>query len=443
MNWSALPYVVAISLLICAFASTARRHYSPAAGLWLIAWLMIALHFIASLFNDLPGGWGARADTFAVISLTWAGVLFQVAVIPYRKESSSRWMMFALLAANTLYLTLLLTDQPRWMWTIAALFYGIGPLAITLISLRTCNSKYRWTTLGLNIALSAFLLVFQNRPENGGYLALSAVMVVVFIDCSFKFFFAYRRATAGAFITIAGFITWASVFALGPTLFYFFPKAHVEAEVWNLPKYIVAVGMILLLLEDQIEHNKHLALHDALTGLPNRRLFEDRLTSALDRARRTNTQTALLIVDLNRFKNVNDTLGHHVGDLLLERVGSICQGRIRRSDTVARTGGDEFSVILEEPTSRADAENVSQSLIKLLKEPLQLDGHTVQIGASIGIAVFPDDAADMEALCVAADLRMYENKHGGASKVSTVRSRSRSELGKLDQPAQVQTFETE
>ena len=411
MNWSVLPDLVAIALLICAFASTARRNYSPTASMWLIAWLMIALHFLSALFTDLPGVWGALAQILNVVALTWAGVLFQTAVIPYRKEPSSRLMMFMLLTANTLYLILLFTSQPRWTWTMAAALFGLGPLAITLFALRRCNSMYRWTTVTVNLLLSVFLLVFQNRPGNGPYLAMNAVMVAVFLDCAVKFFFAYRRATAGAFITIAGFTVWSSIFALGPALFYFYPQIHVEAEVWNLPKFIVAIGMILLLLEDQIEHNKYLALHDELTGLPNRRLFQDRLTSALDRARRTGAQTALLLVDLDHFKKVNDTLGHHVGDLLLERVGAICTGRVRRSDTVARTGGDEFSVILEEPTSRAEAEHVCHSLIQLLKEPLQLDDHTVRIGASVGIAIFPDDAADMESLCIAADLRMYENKH--------------------------------
>jgi len=189
------------------------------------------------------------------------------------------------------------------------------------------------------------------------------------------------------------------------------PGFKLESEVWNLPKYIVAVGMILLLLEDQIEHNKHLALHDELTGLPNRRLFQDRLASALERARRTKAHTALLVVDLNDFKRVNDTLGHHVGDQLLQRVGSLFAGRVRRSDTVARTGGDEFSLILEEPTSRADAEFVGRSLGQLLREPLQLGNRLVQVGASIGVAIFPDDAQDMESLCIAADLRMYAVKH--------------------------------
>jgi diguanylate cyclase (GGDEF)-like protein len=198
---------------------------------------------------------------------------------------------------------------------------------------------------------------------------------------------------------------------MGPLAGVFAPHAQIESEVWNLPKYVVAVGMILLILEDQIEHNKYLALHDELTGLPNRRLFLDRLAVSLERARRSESKAALLVIDLDHFKQVNDTFGHHAGDILLKKVSSIFQSRVRRSDTVARTGGDEFSMILEEPTNRSNARLVARSLMEILQEPLQVGNHTVQVGASIGVAVFPDDAADIEALCIAADRRMYDDKN--------------------------------
>jgi diguanylate cyclase len=152
-------------------------------------------------------------------------------------------------------------------------------------------------------------------------------------------------------------------------------------------------------------------LHDELTGLPNRRLFLDRLALSLERARRMESKAALLVIDLNHFKEVNDRLGHHAGDLLLKRVSAIFQGRVRRSDTVARTGGDEFSLILEEPTNRSNARRVASSLMEILDQPLQVGDHTLKVGASIGVAVFPDDAADIEALCIAADLRMYDDKN--------------------------------
>ena len=217
-------------------------------------------------------------------------------------------------------------------------------------------------------------------------------------------------ATTGALITVLGFLLWASVFVIGPSMHTFFPQILVEGEVWNLPKYIVSVGMILILLEDEIEHNKFLALHDDLTGLPNRRLFQDRLASALERARRTTSQAALLLIDLDQFKEVNDMMGHHAGDELLKHVSRLFVGRVRRTDTVARTGGDEFSIVLEEPVTCNDATRIAKELTDLLEKPIQVEGNSVQIGASVGIAVFPDDATEPEALSIAADLRMYRSK---------------------------------
>jgi diguanylate cyclase (GGDEF)-like protein len=194
--------------------------------------------------------------------------------------------------------------------------------------------------------------------------------------------------------------------------------------------------MILVLLEEQIEHNKYLALHDELTGLPNRRLFQDRLGGALERARRTGSHAALLLVDLDQFKHVNDSLGHHAGDQVLKRVGKVFSERVRRSDTVARTGGDEFSVILDDPTSREDAERVGNSLIELLNQPFELGDQTVQIGASVGLAVFPDDALDAEGLCIAADLRMYDFKHRSGRHDGLARLPKSAELPAAEDPGQ-------
>jgi diguanylate cyclase (GGDEF)-like protein len=413
LNWRVLPDIAAVALLICAFASTARRHYSLAARVWLIGWSMIAVHFVALLFVNLHGFLGTLALTVSLVAIVSAGELFKTSVIPFSSEISSRWMTGTLLAVNALYLTLLAASAgagPAWVLDAAAALFGIGPLAIMLASLHRFNNPLRWATVFQNIVLAAFLLTFQHRPGNGVYMAINAVLFVIYLGCSINFFFAYRRATAGTLITIAGFMAWASVFVLAPWLFFAFPHIHIEAEVWNLPKYLVALGMILVLLEDQIEHNKYLALHDPLTGLPNRRLFEDRLSGALERSHRTGAQIALLVIDLDHFKEVNDTLGHHVGDLVLERVASIFTERVRRSDTVSRTGGDEFSLILEESTNREEAENVATSLRQLLMAPLEIDGHKAQIGASIGIAIYPDDATDAESLCIAADRRMYESK---------------------------------
>ena len=397
--------------MTCAFTSVARRGHTNLSRLWMLGWIMVILHFTAYSFLSAPGIWSSIAGFVGTAALVWTGLLFTWAAVPYRKEKSSFLIFLALVATTSLYLAVMVFDAtPSWDLTTTALLIGAVPLAIALYNLRRFNHVLRWTGVGLYLALSITLAALQFRP-GGLNLALNAVLFTVYFGCAIHVWAAYNRPTAGAFIAVSGFFAWAGVFVIGPTLLTLYPALKIDAEVWNLPKYVVAMGMILLLLEDQIEHNKYLALHDELTGLPNRRLFQDRLNSALERARRTGSRTALLQIDLDRFKQVNDTAGHHVGDELLRHVATVFLGRVRRSDTVARTGGDEFSIILEEPTSREDATSVGVSLAELLDCPITIDSHDLHIGASIGIAVFPVDAIDAEALCIAADRRMYDVKN--------------------------------
>lgn len=414
MDWSKLPDIVAVGLLASAFASVARRNATLVSGIWLTGWLLIALHFLALLFSPIPGTWGNAAGLLALGSLVWAGVLFMWASVPHRDEWSTRWMLAALLLINTLFLCVLDAGGPAWLLHLAAALFGLGPLLVAICTLPRFSHPLRWVTVVLYLALAIFLLFVLDRPGNGAELALNGLLFTTYVNCGIHFWYTYRRATAGRFITVYGFFAWSSVFLFSPFKEAWFPNVPIENEVWNLPKYVVAVGMILLLLEEQIEHNKHLALHDPLTGLPNRRLFQDRLANALERARRTGSKAALLVLDLDHFKQVNDTMGHHMGDLLLQGVAKVFSGRVRRSDTVARTGGDEFSVILEGPTNAAEALHVGHLLQEMLEEPMHLEDRTVRIGVSLGMAIFPDDAADMDSLCIAADLRMYDNKRGNS-----------------------------
>lgn len=412
VDWSKFPDLGAVALLTLAFASVARNARASVSAIWLTGWFLIAIHFAAFMFLGAPGHWADLASFIGLAALACAGVLFMWAAVPHRsKEPSSRWMLVVLLTSYTLYFGLLVIDPiASWALRPMALLIGISPLSILVLAFRQFRHALRWTIVVLNVCLSIFLLAVQDRPGMGATLAFEAVLFIIYLGCAVHFWYTYRRATAGAFITIAGFFAWAAVFVAGPVIAYFFPSLHLENEVWNLPKYVVAVGMIMLLLEDQLEHNKYLALHDELTGLPNRRLFQDRLDSAIERARRTGAHVALLLIDLDNFKLVNDTAGHHAGDELLKHVSNLFTGRVRKSDTVARTGGDEFSVILEEPMTRADAARVGKTLAKLLDEPVTFGGKELRVGASVGIAVFPDDATDSEALRISADLRMYAGK---------------------------------
>ena len=164
------------------------------------------------------------------------------------------------------------------------------------------------------------------------------------------------------------------------------------------------------MLEEQMERSTYLSLHDALTGLPNRRLFEDRLASALARARRNRTRIAMLAIDLDQFKAVNDLFGHHAGDEFLRIVAQRFGKRVRSGDTCARLGGDEFIVIADGIENRLQAENLAKDLLATLEDPIRLCGEDLYAGASIGIAVFPDDGADSEQLRAASDSALYVMK---------------------------------
>jgi len=161
----------------------------------------------------------------------------------------------------------------------------------------------------------------------------------------------------------------------------------------------------------------HLTNHDQLTGLPNRRLFFDRLGLALKRARRSDECVALLVIDLDHFKDINDSLGHQAGDLLLKRAADRLRTCMREHDTVARMGGDEFALILEDQISVSQAHGIARRVLHLLAEPFPLDDREVFISASIGVTLFPFDDHGEDVLLQHADIAMYQAKRNGGNTV--------------------------
>ena len=160
---------------------------------------------------------------------------------------------------------------------------------------------------------------------------------------------------------------------------------------------------------------KHLANHDALTGLPNRRLFNERINLEISRAQRNNQKIGIMLFDLDHLKKVNDSYGHNVGDLLLQSVAQRLLGLLRKSDTVARMGGDEFLLILPEMQQPEDAVQTAERILEALSTPFHLEGYQVDITTSIGIAFFPDDGDDVNALIKKADIAMYKAKDKGGN----------------------------
>ena len=161
------------------------------------------------------------------------------------------------------------------------------------------------------------------------------------------------------------------------------------------------------------ERYRHLAYHDSLTGLPNRRLLADRLEQAIALARRRNAQVALMLLDLDSFKAINDTDGHAVGDAVLATMAHRLRTAVRESDTVARIGGDEFVVLLPEIESEDTAVVIAEKIIAAVRAPLDSQMRNYRLGVSIGIAFFPDDGENGERLLQQADSAMYRAKEAG------------------------------
>jgi diguanylate cyclase (GGDEF)-like protein/PAS domain S-box-containing protein len=170
---------------------------------------------------------------------------------------------------------------------------------------------------------------------------------------------------------------------------------------------------------DVTEHKQYeqkiaeMATHDSLTGLPNRTLLSDRLTMGLALSRRSGNRLAVLMLDLDKFKTINDTMGHGVGDQLLKAVAERLTSVTRKSDTIARIGGDEFVLVLPQVCQPANASRLAQRILDVFREPLVFDGHQLNITTSIGIAVYPEDGKDIEILLKNADTAMYRAKEQG------------------------------
>jgi diguanylate cyclase (GGDEF)-like protein len=162
---------------------------------------------------------------------------------------------------------------------------------------------------------------------------------------------------------------------------------------------------------------KHLAQHDSLTGLPNRALVDDRLRQAVSQALRDQTRMALLFVDLDEFKVINDTCGHHVGDLLLTAAANRMEACVRQADTVGRLGGDEFVVLLTHVDDDADALLVAGKICAALNQSFDLDGRNLLISSSIGVAIYPEHGSDELSLAKSADAAMYLAKEDGGNRV--------------------------
>jgi diguanylate cyclase (GGDEF)-like protein len=178
----------------------------------------------------------------------------------------------------------------------------------------------------------------------------------------------------------------------------------------RLLDYMAKLATVAIEHRELAQQLTHRAFHDPLTGLPNRVLFEERMEHAMARARRNRTSVALLAVDLDRFKSINDSLGHEAGDELLQQFSQRIQASLRETDTVARVGGDEFMVVLPDLNDPVGAEVVARKLVDTMQAAFHVAGRDLRVTASIGVCVYPRDAQDLLSLQRGSDAALYRAK---------------------------------
>jgi diguanylate cyclase (GGDEF)-like protein len=391
-----------------------RRHPREAVDLWLIGLLFIFLEAIVHAAYPAPGPWRLVAHVVALNFFLVAGAIFLWAS---GRDIFPRKATLVYLLINSLPVSALLTvyglaiRDPRIYHAVATCGLFLGVASAFAIA-RSWKLGRGWWILFVQLCTWVPIWLFASAGlfRDAAYFLL----FVLYLATAVVFQISLPRQSLGRVAIVTGFVVWSFVF-----LSHSWAANHagydvIADEIWNLQKFLVTIGMLLVLLEQQVSTNEWYAFHDHLTGLPNQRLFEDRLSDAIQQSQVNNTRTALLMVDLDGFKLINDTHGHDVGDELLRHIAHNLRSAIRLPDTLARLGGDEFMIIATDLPSDQPADLIARvsatRISHALHKSVNINGSPLTVTGSIGVAVYPDDTTDEVLLRRLADQRMYEQK---------------------------------
>lgn len=545
--------LVVLGFFVLLFGSIYRKRQLPQLRLWITAYSAALVHFAVLLIRPPSPMFARWVESISLTALLLCGVCFLVSHPALDGPRMRRPVAYTLgLGAVLLGVVFSVQLVSHWAFVATDLLIQLAGASFLV----WCNRRRPLLTWIGVMALAACALWSAELGWRGNDGAASVLLLEVYGFCGAVFADGFFRRSAGSLTAIAGLFAWAAVFPAGMLLDAAAPRLVVDPEIWNVPKVVVAFGLIVLLFEDELalakrdrEQYRHLfdnnptpmwvfhkdtgqlleantaavrtfgwrhvdlsaltvkdlllpeeregaellelnrklgsgkegdfpmaalegevrattsrfqtrrgeevmveatlqrteflgeearllmakditaqvraheqlvylANHDPLTGLPNRLLLQDRLQAALASAIRHGTRAAVLCLDLDRFKQINDTYGHAAGDSCLREVAGRLTARLRAVDTAARTGGEEFMVVLQEVRTLADAAVVAEQLLACLRPPHLFDGISIQLSASIGIALFPDHGTEVAELWHNADAAMYHAKQSGGNRHS-------------------------
>jgi diguanylate cyclase (GGDEF)-like protein len=406
MNYSFLPDLLALMILIVILLLLRRRHPQGRADIWLLGLFFTLVEAIAHPFYP-PNGPPPKALHLIVMDCyLMGGVVFVWASggYPFSKNAELLYLSLnalPLLAIATLYGLHVYSPVGFFACMAAGLVIGVTS---------SLYLRHNWKFAILHVCgwLGMGYLIHRAQYREAVYWSLCCVYTVAALNFQRRL----ARNSTGKLAIVTGFTIWALCLLLHPWIVTYRAYAEIASHIWNMQKSLISIGMILVMLEEQVSSNEWLALHDELTGLPNRRLFADRLSLAIERADRMRSRLALLILDLNGFKIINDTMGHQAGDQVLREVSSHLRKSVRASDTLARLGGDEFIIVATDLGEGQSADHFVDAVRSAMERPILVEGRSMIVSASLGMAVYPDDADDSIKLLRIADQRMYALKQG-------------------------------
>lgn len=332
------------------------------------------------------------------------------------------WMSGSLrkLGHFLLYVRTTNSELERRGRTLATLVLGLllGLLALSVINIIQGETQYYLTNLVLLIlgfslyALNRFGFV---RTASLSVVLLSGVATVLMVSVSTTG--VYMAAVVPVLAAGSLIASWASILVAAVMFVFLFWEGLQDLALMAMLLMFTFFSYTLADGTNRAYHQaRQRALHDALTGLPNRALLEDRIRQSLRRSKGKGRLSAILFLDLDDFKIINDSLGHEAGDQLLKVIGSRLQSQARPGDTVARLAGDEFTLLLDDVSTVEDSIRIAERLVSAVSQPVALGGQSVEVRPSVGIALSSDGPADARAFLRNADLSMYEAKKAGKGK---------------------------
>jgi diguanylate cyclase (GGDEF)-like protein/PAS domain S-box-containing protein len=532
--------IIIIGCLVLLFASTYRKRASAKVRLWTIGWVLILLHFTALLLHPASVLFQTILTAMALVGLIACGIVFLLAATNRGEDGEPPIALPIVAGCASIAFILLQVFGSEQNGIYLALACAVA-LCWLLFATRLRRIALPMRMLVVVAAVASTCWLFWSIQQGDGNLGVSALLSELYLIVALVYISTFRRLSGGTLTVSFGLLAWASVFPVAEFCNHLHIIDQISPEFWNVPKYFVAFGMMLILLEEEIiaanqaskhyrvlfeanphpmwiynrnnlaiegvndaalqqygysrdqflamtlddvaapsegdlpteelhrlqsedsieQHRRsdgtlrfvhvathplpgdrpdlafslvqdvterqqlhmrlsHQAHHDLLTGLANRAFLEAKLRDTLSHSQRYHRQSALLCLDLDRFKAINDTYGHGVGDACLQEVARRLKQRVRSMDLAARIGGEEFSLLLHEVVSAQAAEHVANEILASLRAPIEAGGYTLEISGSIGIALYPHDGHDAATLWRNADAAMYRAKRAGGNQYLTM-----------------------